>query len=344
MTDLEAVEPLIEPLTAPFPWFGGKSLAAPLIWRAFGNVPNFVEPFAGSLATLLARPHTPKVETVNDLDGYIANFWRATKYAPLEVAEYADWPVNEADLHARHLWLVEQQPLLKRLVDDPDYYDAKIAGWWVWGLCSWIGNGWCYPDVRLKQSRRPEVANANGPGIRVVLNQCLPKIGTPGHGIHAPSRKKPLTHRNKGVHRDSSVGDLVELFERFAERLRRVRVCCGDWKRVMGQSTLGIDTSHGMTPCGVLLDPPYAHGERDKRLYREDGSELSSEVRQWALENGDNPCLRVALCGWEGEHDMPASWRKVAWKSKGSTKNRARERLWFSPHCDDALIQGEMFS
>lgn len=65
------------PLRAPFPWYGGKFLAAPLVWRAFGNVPNYVEPFAGSLAVLLARPHPGKVETANDKDGLIANFWRA---------------------------------------------------------------------------------------------------------------------------------------------------------------------------------------------------------------------------------------------------------------------------
>ena len=55
-------------LRAPFPWFGGKSRAADVVWRAFGNVPNYVEPFAGSLAVLLARPHAPKVETANLLD------------------------------------------------------------------------------------------------------------------------------------------------------------------------------------------------------------------------------------------------------------------------------------
>jgi site-specific DNA-adenine methylase len=82
---------------APFPWYGGKSRAAPIVWRAFGDVPNYVEPFAGSMAVLLARPHEPKVETVNDLDGLIANFWRATKAAPDEVAHWCDWPVNEAD-------------------------------------------------------------------------------------------------------------------------------------------------------------------------------------------------------------------------------------------------------
>lgn len=36
-------------LRAPFPWFGGKSRAASVIWRAFGNVPNYVEPFAGDM-------------------------------------------------------------------------------------------------------------------------------------------------------------------------------------------------------------------------------------------------------------------------------------------------------
>lgn len=245
-----------ERLRAPFPWFGGKSLASPLIWRAFGNVPNYVEPFAGSLAVLLARPGgAGKVETANDKDGLISNFWRAIRDKPDEVARYADWPVNEADLHARHRWLVAQAPaLLERLIADPEYSDPKIAGWWIWGICTWIGNGWCSRDERLHH-------------------------------------------------------------------------------RVLGRSTLGIDTAHGMTPCGVLLDPPYAHDHRDKRLYREDDADLSGLVRAWALEHGDNPALRIALCGWDGEHEMPSTWTRVPWKSKGSGKNRGKERIWFSPHC-----------
>lgn len=327
-------------LRAPFPWFGGKSLAAPLIWRAFGNVPNYVEPFAGSLAVLLARPHAAKVETVNDKDGLISNFWRAVQSHPDEVARWADWPVNEADLHARHRWLVKEAlPLTERLIADPEYSDPKVAGWWVWGICTWIGNGWCSKDERLKPSRaRPDLSAPNGRG----LHRCVPKIGTPGHGIHAPSRKKPLTHRNKGVHRNGA-GDLGELFGELSARLRGVRVCCGEWYRVLGRSTLGIDTAHGMTPCGVVLDPPYAHDERDKRLYREDDADLSAAARAWALEYGDNPDIRIALCGWDGEHDMPRGWRQHAWRSKGSGKNRGRERIWFSPHClpvDD----GDLFS
>jgi DNA adenine methylase len=311
---------------APFPWFGGKSRAASLIWRAFGNVPNYVEPFAGSLAVLLARPRAGKVETANDKDGLIANFWRATASAPDEVAHWADWPVNEADLHARHQWLVAQAPgLFEKLVADPEYSDPKIAGWWVWGICTWIGNGWCSRDERLNPHR------------------CLPKVSTPGHGIHAPSRKKPLTHRNKGVHR-SGAPALEELFGALAERLRGVRICCGDWTRVLGRSTLGIDTPHGMTPCGVLLDAPYAHDERERRLYREDDPALSAAVRAWALENGDNPALRIALCGWDTEHGafMPTNWTSVAWKSNSSAWSAGKERIWFSPHCLPIDVQAEL--
>jgi hypothetical protein len=128
---------------APFPWFGGKSRAAHLVWRGFGDVPNFVEPFAGSLAVLLGRPTAPRIETVNDLDCYLANFWRAVKFAPDQVAEHADWPVNEADLHARHRWLVAQDEFRRRMKREPKFFDAQVAGWWVWGLCQWIGGGWC---------------------------------------------------------------------------------------------------------------------------------------------------------------------------------------------------------
>ena len=39
-------------LSAPFPWFGGKRQVADEVWSAFGDVVNYVEPFAGSLAVL----------------------------------------------------------------------------------------------------------------------------------------------------------------------------------------------------------------------------------------------------------------------------------------------------
>jgi hypothetical protein len=35
-------------LKAPFPWFGGKSRVAPLVWERFGDIAVYAEPFAGS--------------------------------------------------------------------------------------------------------------------------------------------------------------------------------------------------------------------------------------------------------------------------------------------------------
>jgi hypothetical protein len=141
-------------LKAPFPWFGGKSRVAKEVWSAFGDVSHYVELFAGSLAVLLGRPssHRNTLETVNDADEYIANFWRAVQKDPDAVAYYADWPVNEADLFSRHMWLVREGKRLMQegMQRDPEWYDAKIADWWVWGISQWIGSGWCTAKGRGK--------------------------------------------------------------------------------------------------------------------------------------------------------------------------------------------------
>ena len=148
-----------------------------------------------------------------------------------------------------------------------------------------------------------------------------------------------MTARNKGFNADSNVGAVETVFAALADRLQRVRVCCGEWDRVLGRSTLGVDTNHGMTPCGVFLDPPYSHAAgREKRLYREDDATLSARVREWALAHGDNPQLRIALCGWDGEHEM-AGWRVATWKPQNGFANRDRERIWFSPHCLEYLAR-----
>jgi len=121
-------------MKAPFPWFGGKSRVAHLVWDRFGNVPNYVEPFFGSGAVLLDRPHAPHTETIN--------------------------------------------------------------------------------------------------------------------------------------------------MRELAERLRRVRVCCGNWDRICGPSPT---IKHGIT--GVFLDPPYADAaDRTQDLYAADYGDVAHAVRSWAVE------------------------------------------------------------
>lgn len=76
------------PLRPPLAYFGGKTLMAPAIVSAFPDHRHYVEPFAGSLAVLLAKP--PSVfETVNDLDGDLVTFWRVLRERPAELIEAA---------------------------------------------------------------------------------------------------------------------------------------------------------------------------------------------------------------------------------------------------------------
>ena len=122
-----------------------------------------MEPFAGSLACLLARPDgAGQREIVCDLDGGISNFWRAVTAEPDLVAAWADYPTFHHDLTARHKWLrawfAENSA---RLSDDPHFYCAKVAGWWVWGISLWIGGGWCN-NVSTKGQPEPDTARRNG--------------------------------------------------------------------------------------------------------------------------------------------------------------------------------------
>jgi DNA adenine methylase len=320
-----------EILKAPFPYFGGKSRAAAIVWDRFGDVNNYVEPFAGSLAVLLGRPHTPQIETVNDIDCALANFWRALSKDPEGVAEYADWPVNEADLHARHLWLVNNEEFRERMKTDPEFYDVKVAGWWVWGISQWIGSGWC---SHQEWKQLPHLGPSSG------VHRKLPHLGDAGQGV---SRRLPhlgSAGSGNGIHGEKAFQGLYAYMYDLAARLRRVRVCCGDWKRVTGPS---VTFKHGVT--GVFLDPPYdmrVVSDGTDGLYATHDNDVSAEVRAWALENGLNPLLRIALCGYEGEHGMPESWECVYWKTQGgfggqredqSNENAKRERIWFSPHC-----------
>ena len=102
----------------------------------------YAEPFAGSLAVLLANPR-PKREVVCDKDGHICNFWRALRGDP-ELGGARRLATFHQDLTARHRWLREwAREHAHELSEDPDYYSAKAAGWWVWGISNWIGSGWC---------------------------------------------------------------------------------------------------------------------------------------------------------------------------------------------------------
>lgn len=328
----------------PFPWFGAKSAVADKVWDAIGDVPNFAEPFFGSGATLFLRPqqHRGGIETVNDADGFVANFWRALQHDPEAVAEAADNPVNECDLHARHLWLVGQRErITERLCGDPEWFNAKAAGWWCWGQAAWIAGGWCSGDGPWVSEDGVMVLRDAGMGV----NRQRPHLSNSGMGVNRQrlddEPTTPALGQLRQGEREARSQWLRKYLTGFADRLRSVRVCCGDWSRVCGPA---ITFKRGLT--GVFLDPPYADtAGRDSRLYATDCEQVAHHVREWAITRGNRSDMRIVLCGYEGEHVMPDSWRVVEWQTHGGygslsadeegtgRANRKRERLWLSPHC-----------
>jgi hypothetical protein len=166
------------------------------------------------------------------------------------------------------------------------------------------------------------------------VNRRLPHLSDAGRGVN---RNRPhLGGAGSGINRPSQ--NLQDWFSALSARLRRVRVCCGDWSRVCGPS---VTFGNGLT--GVFLDPPYsAEAGRNMELYREDSGTVAHAARAWAIEQGANSLMRVALCGYEGEYEMPETWLKFTWKASGGygslgagagKDNCHRERIWFSPAC-----------
>lgn len=283
-----------------FPWFGAKWLIAQQVWLRLGrDARNFIDPFMGSMAFLLSRPWGPaECETVGDVDGMLANFWRSVQHCPELVVRYAVDLACEHDLVARNRYLAEMRPLIAEYLTDPLWFDVQLAGWWFHGQMHAIARWSLDPSPRLMMPRPRRVPRFD---------------------------------------------ELLERVASVRERLRYTRVYCDDWGRVLRSGT--NTTGRGVT--AVVLDPPYsASTGRSVGLYDGDetGNEIALDVRDWALANGDNPSMRIAIFGYREEHDeyMPEGWTRLHWRAAGGFsltgdgKGRARakrETVWFSPHC-----------
>jgi hypothetical protein len=96
--------------------------------------------------------------------------------------------------------------------------------------------------------------------------------------------------------------------------MRRVRVVCGDWRRVLSPVVTYKSKSCDNPITGILFDPPYPEGTYS---YGEGADrEVAHEVRDWCKANGDHPLLRIALCGYD-EHDdlLELGWTPYRWKT-----------------------------
>ena len=294
------------------PYTGSKAKAAALVWQRFGVVARYIEPFAGSGAVALANPYGAPVngEILNDLDGVIANFWRAVQADPDSVAEAADWPPSQIDLMARQQALIEARPALGDLLRrDPHACDLELAGWWLYGALHWLGSEFARDPADGRKAGfdvRPDLASIN--------------------------RRKRWPD------------GLAEPLRAMARRLRETQLWACDWTACVKPRVL--DAGKGEISA-VFLDPPYtAKAGRRQRLYPADSLSVADEVAAWAAANGED--YRIALCGIDGEHAMPRGWDKAPWRNgngyrltPGSTTSAGQEVIWFSPRCKSLEDSGQ---
>ena len=347
-------------MKAPFPYFGGKSKIAPTVWQLLGDVQTFVEPFFGSGAVLLNRPVKNDFgrEIVNDKDGHIANVWRSIQYQPDETAKWCDWPVNHADLMARRKVLIANEDrLLENLVKDDVWCDPKIAGYWIWASSCWIGSGLTHD--RGGESQRPLMndmgVHSKRPRLDADMDCQVPRLtGDMGVRCQVP-RLTDGINSGRPVIANPGVSQDLNIYNWFAElsaRLRRVKVVCGDWTRVLGgnwQDRSGI--------CGIFFDPPYSSEKRCKSIYAQDSLEITPAVEDWCLTH-DRPTMRLICCGYQGEYEklIAKGWRVINWEANGGYSNqgnkegarhdnRKQEILVYSPACvkTETVVSGNLF-
>ncbi len=189
----------------------------------------------------------------------------------------------------------------------------------------------------------------------------IPHIGSSGdhggggHGVHQlgggwgkskASAPRSLPDYDVSVTEPYNV-NLYKWFRALSERLRYVRVVCGDWSRVCGGNWQ--DNSGDV---GLYFDPPYSGAaKRQADIYSTDSLTVADDIRTWCLERGSRPTYRIVLSGYYEEHEslLSAGWTVRRWKAAGgyskggsqAVENSKREALFLSPHCRRDNLFGE---
>ena len=300
----------------PFSYYGGKTRFASIIWQKFNHVDIYVEPFAGSLAVLLGNPYKlPKHEIICDTDGFICNFWRAIQADPDKVAYHADWPSFHHDLTARRRYLANwgKNPTNQyNLTHDPNFYDAQIAGWWVWEIVNWIGRDYLtlHPD-------RDDL----------LLPNTIPTL-----------RSERIAANSKTYM--GEVGDgsrLKDYFHQIAQRLANCTVLNRSWENSLTSGCLFLAERERFTR-GIFLDPPYILHEHNSRgHYRDYNVDVAEQSYEWAVKNGDE--LQIAYACHLGDFDIPPGWtyETLSFSSVfkvNKDKHAKLDCVMFSPACE----------
>jgi hypothetical protein len=291
-----------------FPYIGGKYTVASEINRRFGAIDTRIDAFTGSSSWILASEPV-RYEIVNDLDGYVVNYLRAIKYAPEEVARHLDFPRAELELIAYHHYTRDKLPeLVARLGGDPDYYDPVIAARWAYVMAYKLDpsllkpGGWLTRDGRLVYERG--VGRKRGSMTSNASSYSL--VSSENAGF----RNTSLRSLNDCAAFKYS-GTILRLSPRN-QKHSHIRRC-----------RHSVSTRPTRATCGISTTTPTA--------------QMSGIApRAGRSLNGDNPKLRIAVCGYSDEESdalFPPDWARFIWRRIGIGQNKDMECIWFSPHC-----------
>jgi DNA adenine methylase len=292
-------------MKAPFPYFGGKAQIADVVWRYLGQPAHYLEPFFGSGAVLLARRgYNPALHTET---------------------------VNDADGYVCNVW---------RAIQFSPQETAKV--------CDWPVN---HADLIARKARLIREENyllenlckddkwhdVELAGYWIWAASCW--IGS---GLTRPGQRPHLSNKGMSIHM-TTCGSIYDWFDRLSERLRRVRVVCGDWSRICG----GDWQDKTWPTVGYFFDPPYSVEDRDNGIYHKESLTVAQDVANWCIERGRRENYRIVLAGYVDEHPqlIEAGWRVHQWTAQGGygntarsgvtrgQENRKRECLYVSPGC-----------
>ena len=340
------------------------------MWSRLGTPKHYIEPFVGSAAMLLASPQIAPLEVIGDANGFIANFWRAVSRQPQEVAHWADYPVSHVDLGARHVWLMDQRAMLAERLQDPNWPgDPKVAGWWCWGVCAWIGSGWCDWNKAPPKGAAPngQIPHIGDAGRGVQARGKIPLVGNAGRGIQARGQIPHVADAGQGIQAIGQI-PLVGNAGRGIQARGQVPLLtnAGMGIQAVGAAERAEESDGFLTSSGRVALVWMArlaarlervriiHGSWSRTLNHHYGAEktavfldppykgfgslygadtIVSDVEKWARENQH---LRIALCGHQGDYNLEG-WDVVPWSRErltfGSSKTTDQECIWFSPGC-----------
>jgi hypothetical protein len=163
-------------LKAPFSYPGGKGGAAAIVWPLLGeDVRIYIEPFAGSLAVLLARRVPPRIETCNDPTMLFANFRRVPDHDLSAVADGFLEVANDLDPYIVNAWRsIQQSPV-------------ETAAW-----CGDIGVDECLSPARRSARRATWCRRSHGPSASVASSPAgTPTMAPASTGEWTPGSSSP---------------------------------------------------------------------------------------------------------------------------------------------------------